>query len=117
MVINPFTAMLVAPSLGEPPTSKTKSAKSETIKTFLPPSNEHVKGFVFKCTVLNVRFVTGPSNVLFAGVHVYTFQPGNLTGCGSEGIKSQMCLAVQGPQRTISSFQFATFETVEKHCG
>ena len=88
VVINPFTAMLVAPSLGERPTNKTKSAKSDTIKAFSPSSNEHVKRFVSKCTVLKVRFVTGPSNVLLAGVYVYTFQPGNFTGWGSEGIKS-----------------------------
>jgi len=35
---------------------------------FLPPSHEHVKGFLSKCTVLKVDFVTGPSNILFAGV-------------------------------------------------
>ena len=33
------------------------------------------------------RFVAGPSNILFAGVYVYTFQPGNFTGWGSEGVK------------------------------
>ena len=33
------------------------------------------------------RFVTGPSNTLFAGVYVCTFQPGNVTGWGSEGVK------------------------------
>ena len=33
------------------------------------------------------RFVIGPSNVLSAGVYVCTFQPGNLAGCGSEGVK------------------------------
>ena len=30
------------------------------------------------------RFVTGPSNILFGGVHVCTFQPGNFTGGGRE---------------------------------
>ena len=34
------------------------------------------------------RFVIGPSNVLFAGVYVYTSQPGNFAGCCSEGVKS-----------------------------
>ena len=33
------------------------------------------------------RLVTGPSDILFAGMYVYTFQPGNFTGCGSEGVK------------------------------
>ena len=32
------------------------------------------------------RFVTGPSRILFEGVYVGTFQPGNFTGCGSEGV-------------------------------
>ena len=27
-----------------------------------------------------------PSDILFAGVHVCTFQPGNFTGWGSEGV-------------------------------
>ena len=34
------------------------------------------------------RFVTGPSDTLFGGVYVCTFQPRNCTGCGSEGINS-----------------------------
>ena len=49
-LINPFIAMLVAPSVGKRP----KSAKSETIKAFLPISHEQVKGFLPKCTVLKV---------------------------------------------------------------
>ena len=32
------------------------------------------------------RFVMGPSNILSAGVYVYTFQPGNFTGWDSEGV-------------------------------
>ena len=32
------------------------------------------------------RFVIRPSNILFAGVHVSIFQPGNITGRGSEGV-------------------------------
>ena len=34
------------------------------------------------------RLVTGPSNVQPAGKYVCTFQPGNFTGCGSEGVKT-----------------------------
>ena len=33
------------------------------------------------------RFVIGPSDVLFGGVGVCTFQPGNFTGQGSDGVK------------------------------
>ena len=50
-----------------------------------------------KCTGLKVnlllmhriesKFVTGPSNILSAGVCMSTFQPGNFTGLGSEGVK------------------------------
>ena len=32
------------------------------------------------------RFVIGLSSILFAGVYLITFQPGNFTGCGSEGV-------------------------------
>ena len=32
---------------------------------------------------IEIRFVIEPSNILFGGVHVCTFQPGNFTGCGS----------------------------------
>ena len=35
------------------------------------------------------RFVTGPSDILSAGVYVFTFQPGNLTSWGSEGVKEK----------------------------
>ena len=34
------------------------------------------------------RFVIGPSNILFASVYVCTFQPGNVTDWGSEGVKA-----------------------------
>ena len=34
------------------------------------------------------RFVIGPSNILFSGVYVSTFQPGNFAAWGSEGVKS-----------------------------
>ena len=34
------------------------------------------------------RLVIGPSNILFAGVYVCTFQPGNFTGWGSQGVKA-----------------------------
>ena len=54
----------------------TKSAKFETIKAFLSATHEQAKGFLSKCTVLKVRFVTEPSNVLFAGMNMCTiFSP------------------------------------------
>ena len=36
------------------------------------------------------RPVIGPSNILFAGVYVCTFQPGNITGWGSEGVNKAL---------------------------
>ena len=36
------------------------------------------------------RVVTGPSDILFSGVYVCTFQPRNFTGWGSEGVNSIM---------------------------
>ena len=33
------------------------------------------------------KFVIGPSDIMFPGVCVCCFQPGNFTGCGSEGVK------------------------------
>ena len=38
--------------------------------------------------MLNIesRFVVGPSNTMFTGVYVCTYQPANFTGCGSEGV-------------------------------
>ena len=34
------------------------------------------------------RLVIGQSNILFGGVYVCTFQPGNFTDWGSEGVKA-----------------------------
>ena len=36
------------------------------------------------------RYVTGPSNILFADVYLSTFQPGNVTGWGSEGVNMKL---------------------------
>ena len=41
------------------------------------------------------RSVTGPSNVLFAGLHVCTFEPKNVTGWGSEWVKLEQTRADQ----------------------
>ena len=40
------------------------------------------------------RFVTGPSNILFAGVYVCTFQPRNFTSWGRVGVN--LCLLLLG---------------------
>ena len=40
------------------------------------------------------RFDLGPSNILFGGVIVCTFQPGNFTGWGSEGVNQWVYILV-----------------------
>ena len=40
-----------------------------------------------KLHIIKSIFVTGPSNILFVCVYVFTFQPGHFTGWGSEGVK------------------------------
>ena len=48
--VNRFSAMLAAPF--SPWKTTNKNAKFQTVKAFLLPSVEHVKGFLSKCTVL-----------------------------------------------------------------
>ena len=47
----------------------------------LGPSNILFEGVHYES-----RFVLGPSNILFGGVILCTFQPGHFTGWGSEGV-------------------------------
>ena len=42
------------------------------------------------------RFVIRPSNILLAGVYVCTFQTGNFTHLGSEGVKTAMKSLTRG---------------------
>ena len=39
---------------------------------------------------IEIIFVIGPSNILSASVYVCTFQPGNFTGWGSEGVNKRL---------------------------
>ena len=48
-----------------------------------------MKGFSLKHIAWKVD-VTAAENVLFVGVHPCTFQPGNFTGWGSEGVKGKI---------------------------
>ena len=77
--VNPFTAMLAAPSLRK---GSIKVPNLKPLRLVCPFARQHRKWFLSKCTVLKVRFVIGPSNRQFAGVSVCTFQC-----CGSEGVK------------------------------
>ena len=64
-----------------------KSAKLETtkVKLFCPLCMSPWKDSI-KLHTTESRFVTGPSNILFAGVFVCTFQPGNVTGWGNKAV-------------------------------
>ena len=57
----------------------------KSLRWLFPTWQEHVKGDI-KIYSIESRFVTGPSNILSAGVYVCTFPPGNFTGWGSEGV-------------------------------
>ena len=83
--LNPFTAMLGAPSLEKRPV-KVRNLKS--LRLFYPFAwaDERIS---VKMHSVGSRFVIGPSNILSAGMYVFTFQPGNFTGFGSEGVKQQ----------------------------
>ena len=74
---HPFTAMFATPSLGK------RLIKMPNLK----PSMGFLASFAIKTHCIERRFVIGPSNILFAGVYVCTFKPGNFTGWGSEGVK------------------------------
>ena len=82
--LNSFTATLAAPSLGKRP-SEVPNLKSRRLcfplrlKGFL--SHERIS---IKMRSIESRFVIRLSHVLY----VCTFQPGNFTSCGSEGVNS-----------------------------
>ena len=40
------------------------------------------------------RFVIGQSNILFAGVYVCAFQPGNFTDWGSDGVNTLIIIVI-----------------------
>ena len=59
---------------------------------------------LIKMHSIESRFVTGPSDMLFAGMYVCTFQPGNFTGWGYEGVNYKTALALIAPRRKVSNF-------------
>ena len=81
--INPFTAMLAAPSLGNRP-MKIPNLKSLRLISSAAWAPERTS---IKTYSIESRFVIGPSDILFAGMHVCTFQPANFTGWRIEGVK------------------------------
>ena len=83
---NPFTAMLATPSLWKL-AIKMPDLKSLSPFSFFTIACERIS---LKMHRTESRFVVGPSNTLFAGMCVYTFQPGNFTYWGCEGVKKSV---------------------------
>ena len=81
-VFNPFTAM---PSVGKWPI-KAPNLKPLRLFAPFPWARQRIS---IKMHSTESRFVTGPSNILFAGIYVCNFQPRNFTGWGSEGVKTE----------------------------
>ena len=62
-----------------------KSAKPEIVGAFLP-LHEQGNFFIIEMHGTEKRFVTGPSDILFASLHMRTFQPGYFRGRGGERV-------------------------------
>ena len=76
ILFNPFTAaILAAPSLWTRPAIKVPNLKSLSHFPFAW-TRERIS---IKTHSIKNRFVIRPSDILFAGVYVCTFQPGNFT--------------------------------------
>ena len=78
---NPFAAMLAAKSIGKRP-MKVPNLKSSRLSPI------RMKRFLSKNALYWKQISIGPSNVLYTGMYMCTFQPGYLTGCVGEGVKS-----------------------------
>ena len=111
----PFTAMLAAtPSLGK---RGIKMPNVYIIKAF-SPFHDHVNGFLPKINIHRTesRFVIGPSNTLFAGVYVSTFQPGHFTGWGSEGVILQNTVEYNVKEVRAAPLQCSALSCYVLHC-
>ena len=78
-IINPLTAVPAAPSLEKRPT---EALNLKSLRLF-PIFAGALEKTSTKMHSIESKVVTGPSNMLFAGVYVCTFQPGNFTNWGS----------------------------------
>ena len=76
-------------SLGKRPTTELANWQALRLLFVFSASHEHVKGFLSKCTVLAAELLQDHQNILFDGVYVRTFQPGNFTGWGREGVNKK----------------------------
>ena len=108
-IINPFTAVLAALSLEKRPT-EVPNLKSLRFFPLFACARERTST---KMHSIESTFVTGPSNMLFAGVSVCTFQPGNFMSWGSEGVNyKELCWL---PDIRLHSEQ-VTGQLNMKHC-
>ena len=83
-LINPFTAMLAAPSLWKRPI-KVPNLKPSRLFAPLPWARENIS---IKMDSIESRFVIGPSNILFWSRVCVHLSAQNFTGCGSEGVNT-----------------------------
>ena len=74
--------MLSAPSLEKRPI---KVPNVKPLRPVCPFTRACEKVFITMPSTESEFFI-GPLSILVAGVYVCTFQPGNFTGCGSEGV-------------------------------
>ena len=72
VTIKPFTAMLAESSLGKQPIKVPLKLEIITAFFVLERARESTS---IKMHSIESRFLTGPSDILFAGVYVCTFQP------------------------------------------
>ena len=85
--LNTFAAILAKRPI------KVPNFKSLRLPPHPPPLlHEHVKGFLSKCTALKVRFVIGPSDILFTACKCTPFCPeivqaGAVKGLGRDQLR------------------------------
>ena len=79
---------------------------SERVKAFLLllPSLEQREKISLKMHSVESRFIIGPSTILFGGVHVRIFQPGNFTG--REGVNTLLLARISSGDASVSQLKF-----------
>ena len=98
--------MPAAPSLGK---RVNKVPNMKPLRFFCPFAwaRERIS---IKMHSVGSRVVIGPSNLLFGGPYVWTFQPENGTGWGTEGVKGYALNPFTAPART-----FYGLKSAQKH--
>ena len=83
--INPFTATCLPRRHSKKKKRPTKVPNLKSLRSFFPLHMITWKD-VYENSKYWSRFLIIPSNILFTSVYMCTFQPGNFTGWGSEGV-------------------------------